>query len=96
MGEISKLLIERTQRALPSNTETNSKEHAKAITLRSGKELEQSREVGKQTSDEDTSVPKNQNSTIPIQQTLSNPSSNIIPFPQRLRKKNLDKQFSKF
>ncbi|KAL5572277.1 hypothetical protein UlMin_021874 [Ulmus minor] len=27
---------------------------------------------------------------------LSNSSSNTIPFPQRLRKKNLDKQFSKF
>ncbi|KAL5544829.1 hypothetical protein UlMin_008613 [Ulmus minor] len=96
VGEISKLLMERTQGALPSNTETNPKEHAKVITLRSGKELEQSKEVGKPTSDEDTSVLKNQDATIPIQQTLSTHSSNIVPFPQRLRKKNLDNQFSKF
>ena len=40
VGEISKLLTERTQGALPSITETNPKEHVKAITLRSGKELE--------------------------------------------------------
>ncbi|KAL5564369.1 hypothetical protein UlMin_027533 [Ulmus minor] len=85
VGEISKLLTERTQGAFPSNTETNPKEHAKAITLRSGNELEQSREVGKQASDEDTSVPKNQDATIPIQKTLSSPSSNTILFPQRLR-----------
>ncbi|KAL5560339.1 hypothetical protein UlMin_036550 [Ulmus minor] len=96
VGEISKLLMERTQEALPNNTETNPKEHEKAITFRSGKELEQSREVNEQASDEDTSVPKNQDATIPIKQTLSNPSSNTIPFSQRLRKKNLDKQFSKF
>ena len=63
MGEISKLLTERTQGAFPNNTETN----PKVITLRSGKELEQSREVGKQASDEDTSVPKDQDATIPIQ-----------------------------
>ncbi|KAL6312313.1 hypothetical protein AAG906_004968 [Vitis piasezkii] len=35
--EISKLLTEITQRALPSITETNPKEHVKVITLRSGK-----------------------------------------------------------
>ena len=45
MGKISKLLTERTQVALPSNIETNPKEHVNAITLRSGKELEQSKEV---------------------------------------------------
>ncbi|KAL5569930.1 hypothetical protein UlMin_026505 [Ulmus minor] len=96
VGEISKLLTERTQGALPSNTERNPREHAKAITLRSGKELEQSRGASKQAIEEDTSVPKDQDATTPITQTLSKPSSNTIPFPQRLRKQNLDKQFSKF
>ncbi|KAL6315830.1 hypothetical protein AAG906_008216 [Vitis piasezkii] len=43
--EISKLLMERTQGALHSITETNPKEHVKAITIRSGKELEQSKEA---------------------------------------------------
>ncbi|KAL5580118.1 hypothetical protein UlMin_012560 [Ulmus minor] len=96
VGEISKLLTERTQVALPSNMERNPREHAKAITLRSGKELEQSRGASKQAIEEDTSVPKDQDATAPIAQTLSKPSSNTIPFPQRLRKQNLDKQFSKF
>ncbi|KAL5573695.1 hypothetical protein UlMin_023292 [Ulmus minor] len=96
VGDISKLLMERTQGAFPSNTERNPREHAKAITLRSGKELEQSREASKQAIEEDTSVPKDQDANTPTVQTLSKPSSNTIPFPQRLRKQNLDKQFSKF
>ena len=36
VGKISKLLTERTQGALPSISETNPKEHVKAITLGSG------------------------------------------------------------
>ncbi|KAL5545127.1 hypothetical protein UlMin_008911 [Ulmus minor] len=80
VGEISKLLTERGQGALPSNTERNPREEAKAITLRSGKELEKSKEASKQA----------------IEQPFPKPSSNAVPFPQRLRKQNLDKQFSKF
>ncbi|KAL5563299.1 hypothetical protein UlMin_033046 [Ulmus minor] len=96
VGEISKLLTERAQGALPSNTERNPREEAKAITLRSGKELEKSKEASKQVIEEDTSVPKDQDATTTIEKPLPKPSSNAIPFPQRLRKKNLDKQFSKF
>ena len=40
LGQISKMLSDRTPRSLPSNTETNPKEHVKAITPRSGKELQ--------------------------------------------------------
>ncbi|KAL5577508.1 hypothetical protein UlMin_019207 [Ulmus minor] len=94
--EISKLLTERGQGALPSNTERNPREEAKAITLRSGKELEKSKEASKQAIEEDTSVSKNQPATTTIEQPLPRPSSNAVPFPQRLRKQNLDKQFSKF
>ncbi|KAL5573288.1 hypothetical protein UlMin_022885 [Ulmus minor] len=96
VGEISKLLTERAQGALPSNTERNPREEAKAITLRSGKELEKSKEVSKQVIEEDTSVPKDQDATPTIEQPLPKPFSNVVPFPQRLRKQNLDKQFSKF
>ncbi|KAL5549377.1 hypothetical protein UlMin_004608 [Ulmus minor] len=96
VGEISKLLTERGQGALPSNTERNPREEAKAITLRSGKELEKSKEASKQTVEEDTSVSKNQPATTTIEQPLPKPSTNAVPFPQRLRKQNLDKQFSKF
>ncbi|KAL5573280.1 hypothetical protein UlMin_022877 [Ulmus minor] len=96
VGEISKLLTERGQGALPSNTERNPREEVKAITLRSGKELEKSKEASKQAIEEDTSVSKNQPATTTIKQPLPKPSSNAVPFPQRLKKQNLDKQFSKF
>ncbi|KAL5565512.1 hypothetical protein UlMin_028676 [Ulmus minor] len=88
--------MERSQGALPSNKERNPREHANAITLRSGKELEQSKGASKQAIKEDTSVPKDQDATASIAQTFPKLSSNTIPFPQRLRKQNLDKQFSKF
>ena len=43
MGQMANLLTERQQGSLPSNSEVNSrgegKEHVKAITLRSGREL---------------------------------------------------------
>ncbi|KAL5569891.1 hypothetical protein UlMin_026466 [Ulmus minor] len=96
VGEISKLLTERAQGTFPSNTEKNPREEAKAITLRSGKELEKSKEASKQAIEEDTSVSKDQPTTTIIEQPLPKPSSNAVPFPQRLRKQNLDKQFSKF
>ena len=67
VGEISKLLTERAQGALPSNTERNPREEAKAITLRSGKELEKSKEASKQVIEEDNSVSKDQ----PINSTPS-------------------------
>ena len=96
VGKISKLLTERTQGALPSISETNPKEHVKAITLRSRKELEQSNEAEQQANKKDTSVPKEQVAFTPIQPSTPKPSSNATPFPQRLKKQNLDKFFSKF
>lgn len=38
--QIAKLLSERAQVSLPSNTEVNPREHIKVVTLRNGKELE--------------------------------------------------------
>ncbi|RVW94478.1 Pro-Pol polyprotein [Vitis vinifera] len=96
VGEISKLLTEITQGALPSITKTDPKDHVKTITLRSGEELEQSKETEQQANKEDTSIPKEQDASTPIQPSIPKPSSNAIPFPQRLKKQNLDKQFSKF
>ncbi|KAL5560451.1 hypothetical protein UlMin_036662 [Ulmus minor] len=96
VAEISKLLTERAQETFPSNTERNPREEAKAITLRSGKELEKSKEASKQAIEENTLVSKDQPATTTIEQPLPKPSSNAVLFPQRLRKQNLDKQFSKF
>ena len=41
MGQIASLLSARTQESLPSNTDKILKEQVHAITLRSGKQLEQ-------------------------------------------------------
>ena len=40
VGQIAKLLSERPPGSLPGNTETNPREHLKAVTLRSGRELQ--------------------------------------------------------
>ena len=40
VGQIADTLAERAQGALPSTTETNPREYVKAITLRSGKQVE--------------------------------------------------------
>lgn len=40
MGQLAASMVERQQGSLPSNTETNSREHLQAITLRSGREVE--------------------------------------------------------
>jgi len=40
VGQIAKTLAERPQGSLPCNTEINPREQVKAITLRSGKEVE--------------------------------------------------------
>src|SRR5262249_5431755 len=39
VGQLAKLMSERAQGTLPSDTELNPKEHVKAISLRSGKEV---------------------------------------------------------
>ena len=74
-------MTEITQGTLPSISETNPKKHVEAITLRSGKELEQSKEAELQANKEDTSVPKEQVASTPIQPSTPKPSSNAIPFP---------------
>ena len=46
MGQIAKMLLERSQGTLPGNTKMNPKEQVKTITLRIGREL-QSNKCGK-------------------------------------------------
>ena len=41
VGQLASFLFERSQGFLPSNTEKNPREEAKAITLRNGRELEE-------------------------------------------------------
>ncbi|XP_024025398.1 uncharacterized protein LOC112092750 [Morus notabilis] len=103
IGQLASMLNDRQQGNLPSTTVVNPTEQCKAITLRSGKELNTLPEPKKSSkSSEEASSPKDTQSLeksgeIPTaQQPLLVEPSRRIPFPQRLRKSKLDKQFSKF
>ena len=110
MGQMANLLTERQPGALPSNSEVNPRrdgnKHVKAVMLRSGKELEtqpqppviEEVETEKviQPSQNDNGVmeqPNEKQSTGNTTEAKDNPP---IPYPQRLKKHKLDKQFTKF
>ncbi|XP_062100430.1 uncharacterized protein LOC133806330 [Humulus lupulus] len=101
VGQLENLLQSRPQGNFPSNAKVNPKELCNAISLRSGRELEESVEK--------SSLPPKVESEIKgkveekVTENLEKKQSQVsidhhikIPFPQRLRKNNLDKQFSKF
>ena len=110
MGQIANLLTERQPSSLPSNSKVNPRkdgnEHVKAVTLRSGKELEaqgqspviEEVETEKviqpgQNDDADREQPQEKQSTGNTTEARDNPP---IPYPQHLKKHKLDKQFTKF
>ncbi|XP_022864646.1 uncharacterized protein LOC111384579 [Olea europaea var. sylvestris] len=93
------MLTGRQQGNLPSTTEVNPKEQCEAITLRNGKELEApitSEKFEKEDQEMQLHTPTlseeiSNNQPIPPQDLAPK-----VPFPQRLKKNKLDKQFSKF
>ncbi|KAL5574623.1 hypothetical protein UlMin_016322 [Ulmus minor] len=91
LGQLSKQIAERSQGSLPTDT-INPKEHAKAITLRSGKELEWQRKSEKK-NEESKEKPSTSQDVQPSPNAKYEPP---IPYPQRLNKKKLDNQFDKF
>ncbi|CAM8895422.1 unnamed protein product [Rhodiola kirilowii] len=103
--------FERAQGKLPARPEQGQREHCNAVTLRSGKELEDEQpkkkkvsfDLGGQASaeieelDEEVPNPQNQKEKeVESGKDEPKPYTPRIPFPQRLKKKNNDKQFSKF
>ena len=114
MGQMANLLIERQPDSLPSNSEVNPRidgnEHVKAVTLRSGKELEtqeQSLVIEEvktekviqpgQNDDANREQPQEKQSIGNITEARDNPQPIApISYPQRLKKHKLDKQFTKF
>ena len=110
MGQMAKLLTERQPGSLPSNLEVNPRrdgnEHVKAVTLRSGKDLEtkekpsttkevEAENVIQHSQSDDTNKEQpqeKQSSETSIEAKASIP----VPYPQRLKKHKLDKQFTKF
>lgn len=110
MGQIASALTTRQQGSLPSNTETNpkDKEQCKAITLRSGREVEvpeptqdNSHEPQAERRDEDdeevTQVSKDKSKEdVPQHIQLQEKCYPPPPFPQRQKKPLPDRQFQKF
>ncbi|XP_075473922.1 uncharacterized protein LOC142504974 [Primulina tabacum] len=92
IGQLAKLIANREQGTLPSNTETNPREHVKAVELRSGKTLGSNEEKTKHGEDEvKNRGGKSSNSTsTPIAQ---NKIVILPPFPEAMKKAKLDAQF---
>ena len=110
MGQMENLLTERQRGSLPSNSEVNLRrdgnEHVKAVMLRSGKELEtkgQSPVIEEVETEKVTQPSLNDNAKkeqLNEKQSAENSTevktSLPVPYPQRLKKHKLDKQFTKF
>ncbi|XP_016168792.1 uncharacterized protein LOC107611370 [Arachis ipaensis] len=83
-----------------SATKTTSREECKAITLRSGRELEEKSRETKEEKEEDSSTDKEE-AQIPTpssseEKEVLKPYVPRAPYPQRLIKNAKDNQFSKF
>ncbi|OIT08584.1 hypothetical protein A4A49_62891, partial [Nicotiana attenuata] len=110
VSQLATLMSGQIQGALPSNTEKNSKEHLKAISLRSGKSLDdpygnregKPQEVEKVNEGEnkiESNFPKeqkNKGKNVQENELITNPHSIPLPFPQKMKREKLDKQFTKF
>ncbi|XP_061981417.1 uncharacterized protein LOC133701500 [Populus nigra] len=98
VGQLANMLTGRQQGNLPSTTEINPKEQCKAITLRSGKEVEQiagNKSAGREEEEQVAKPLQNMKKFDPLPEPMQEIMQRI-PFPQRLKKSKLDKQFSKF
>ncbi|XP_052199599.1 uncharacterized protein LOC127806389 [Diospyros lotus] len=104
IGQLAQAISERPQGGLPSNTEKNPREHVKAITLRSGKELESKEKDEKHSTEEESQEhkAKEEDRELSTEKNGSSSSLNLkyykipLPFPKRFLKANLDKKFAKF
>nr|XP_009788426.1 PREDICTED: uncharacterized protein LOC104236239 [Nicotiana sylvestris] len=110
VSQLATLMSGQIQGALPSNTEKNPKEHLKVISLRSCKSLDdpyayrvgKPQEVEKVNEGEnkiESKFPKkqkNKGKNVQENKLITNPHFVPLPFPQKMKREKLDKQFSKF
>ncbi|XP_048227256.1 uncharacterized protein LOC125369286 [Ricinus communis] len=106
IGQISKMLSERPSGSLPNTTESNPREHCKAITLRSGKKLTGSSPLADKGNiimqDEptkegpDLEVVDNKRRKEDRQKSPVWEHQPPVPYPMRLRQDKVDKHYSKF
>ncbi|KAL0458494.1 UNVERIFIED_CONTAM: hypothetical protein Slati_0476600 [Sesamum latifolium] len=97
IGQLVRIVSGRREGQLPSDTEKNSKEHVNAITLNNGKTLgeEPPKEQVKETPVQREEEPKEEPKGSPLKLNLDTIPP-YIPYPKRVLKANLDKQFGKF
>ncbi|KAD4586318.1 hypothetical protein E3N88_23919 [Mikania micrantha] len=104
MGQIAKLLADREKGKLPSNTETNPKEHCKAVTLRSGKTTKSDDlastskpivEEEVEVQDEVKNTKQDSTGKAPVKEPLR-VYKPTIPYPGRLKNENMEKHYGKF
>ncbi|XP_024029937.1 uncharacterized protein LOC112094091 [Morus notabilis] len=99
IGQLANAVKGQSSGKFPSDTEPNSKDHCKAITLRSGKEVEAPKPQEDKTKEEEVGTEQPKESARPKSISfLDNPPliAPTLPYPQRFKKKKLDAQFSKF
>ncbi|XP_016490141.1 uncharacterized protein LOC107809947 [Nicotiana tabacum] len=110
MSQLATLMSRQIKGDLPSNTKKNPKEHLKAIFLRSGKTLDdpyadrqrkpqEVEQVNKGENKRDSELLKEQKDKgkkVQENELMTNPHFVPLPFPQKLKREKLDKQFSTF
>ena len=98
IGQLSSMLTERTAGTLPSNTVTNPKEHAKAISLRSGRTYEEPKvkeaeskmkevKQAEKTKENERASKSKRSREVTVETYSPSIYDPTIPFPQRLKKK---------
>ena len=99
VGQLAKAVSDREKGKLPSTSEVNPKESVMAITLRSGKELDET-SVGEvpQRMKRKVVEEKKPNDEVPISPSKEEIKPHVppIPFPQRLKDHTKDTNFMKF
>ncbi|KAL0438927.1 UNVERIFIED_CONTAM: hypothetical protein Slati_2375700 [Sesamum latifolium] len=97
IGQLVSIVSGRREGQLPSDTEKNLKEHVNAITLKNGKALgeEPPKEQVGETPIQQDEEPKEETKGSPLKLNLDTIPP-YIPYPKRVLKANLDKQFGKF
>ncbi|XP_073314728.1 uncharacterized protein [Primulina huaijiensis] len=96
IGQLANALKDHNMGQFHSNTEVNPKEQCKAVTLRSGKELEVQSSKKKMDKEKEVEEGETEGSKAEIEVEQPPVFKPTLPYPQRFKKKNLDDQFAKF
>ncbi|XP_073056908.1 uncharacterized protein [Primulina eburnea] len=90
IGQLANALRDQNMGQFPSNTEVNPKEQCKAVTLRSGKELEVQSSKERVESEKTIEEGETEGSKAEVEVEQPPVFKPTLPYPQRFKKKNLD------